>query len=153
MSASDISSDQSIRPYQIVLDTNVLVTAFRSRLGASYKLLTLLKDTRWQVNLSAPLVLEYEEVLKRPGLAAGFSNETIDAFLDGLCAISNQHDIFYLWRPLARDPDDDFLLELAVRAQADFIVTYNTSDLVSATQFGIALVTPKEFLQRMGELA
>jgi predicted nucleic acid-binding protein len=54
---------------------------------------------------------------------------------------------------LARDPDDDFLLELAVRAQADFIVTYNTSDLLAAAQFGIALVTPKEFLQRMGELA
>lgn len=146
-------NDQSVRPYQIVLDTNVLVTAFRSRLGASHKLLTLLKDTRWQVNLSTPLVLEYEEVLKRPGLVGGFSNETIDVFLDGLCAISNQHDIFYLWRPLARDPDDDFLLELAVRAQADFIVTYNTSDLLPATQFGIALVTPKEFLQRMGELA
>ena len=148
-----MSNDQSIRPYQIVLDTNVLVTAFRSRLGASYKLLTLLKDTRWQVNLSTPLVLEYEEVLKRPGLVAGFSNEAIDVFLDGLCAISNQHDIFYLWRPLARDPDDDFLLELAVRARADFIVTYNTRDLAPATQFGIALVTPKEFLQRMGELA
>lgn len=35
----------------------------------------------------------------------------------------------------------------------DFIVTYNTSDLLAATQFGIALVTPKEFLHRMGELA
>ena len=148
-----MSNDQLNRPYQIVLDTKVLVTAFRSRLGASYKLLTLLKDTRWQVNLSTPLLLEYEEVLKRPGLVAGFSNETIDVFLDGLCAISDQHDIFYLWRPLARDPDDDFLLELAVRAQADFIVTYNTSDLAPATQFGIALVTPKEFLQRMGEPA
>jgi predicted nucleic acid-binding protein len=74
-------------------------------------------------------------------------------FLDGLCAISNQHDIFYLWRPLARDPDDDLVLELAVRARTDFMVTYNTSDLLAATQFGIALVTPKEFLQRMGELA
>lgn len=150
---NDQSNDQSIRPYQIVLDTNVLVTAFRSRRGASHKLVTLLKDTRWQVNLSTPLVLEYEEVLKRPGLVTGFSTEAIDVFLDGLCGICNQHDIFYLWRPLARDPDDDFLLELAVRAQADFIVTYNTSDLLAATQFGIVLVTPKEFLQRMGELA
>ena len=141
------------RPYQIVLDTNVLVTAFRSRRGASHKLFTLLKDIRWQVNLSTPLLLEYEEVLKRPDLVTGFSYEIIDVFLDGLCAISNQHDIFYLWRPLARDPDDDLVLELAVRAQADFIVTYNTSDLLAATQFGIALVTPKEFLQRMGELA
>jgi putative PIN family toxin of toxin-antitoxin system len=139
-------------PYQIVLDTNVLVAAFRSRRGASSKLLTLLNDPRWQINLSTPLVLEYEEVLKRPDLIEGFSNEAIDTFLDGLCAIANQHDIFYLWRPLARDPDDDFLLELAIRAQADFIVTYNASDLLPAAQFGIALVTAKEFLQQMGEL-
>jgi putative PIN family toxin of toxin-antitoxin system len=112
----------------------------------------LLNDPRWQINLSTPLVLEYEEVLKRPDVIEGFSNEAIDTFLDGLCAIANQHDIFYLWRPLARDPDDDFLLELAIRAQADFIVTYNASDLLPAAQFGIALVTAKEFLQQMGEL-
>ena len=139
-------------PYQIVLDTNVLVAAFRSQRGASSKLLTLLNDPRWQINLSTPLVLEYEEVLKRPDVIEGFSNEAIDTFLDGLCAIANQHDIFYLWRPLARDPDDDFLLELAIRAQADFIVTYNARDLLPAAQFGIALVTAKEFLQQMGEL-
>ncbi|MFL6231182.1 MAG: putative toxin-antitoxin system toxin component, PIN family [Pyrinomonadaceae bacterium] len=111
------------RPHQIVLDTNVLVAGLRSRRGASYKLLTLLNDPRWQVNLSTPLVLEYEEVLKRPGLVAGLSARSVDVFLDGLCAIANRHDIFYLWRPLSPDPDDDLLLELAVSAKADFIIT------------------------------
>ncbi len=52
-----------------------------------------------QVNLSTPLVLEYEAVLKRPGMIKGFSDAAVDTFLDGLCAIANQHDIFYLWRP------------------------------------------------------
>ena len=80
--SNDQSNDQSIRPYQIVVDTNVLVTAFRSRRGASYKLFTLLKDTRWQVNLSTPLVLEYEEVLKRSTLVTGFSNDSVDVFLE-----------------------------------------------------------------------
>jgi putative PIN family toxin of toxin-antitoxin system len=140
------------RPYQIVLDTNVLVAAFRSQRGASNKLLSLLNDPRWQINLSTPLVLEYEEALKRPGMIEGFSDAAIDTFLAGLCAIARHHDIFYLWRPLAHDPDDDFLLELAIRAQADFIVTYNASDLLPVAQFGIALVTAKEFLQQMGEL-
>lgn len=140
------------RPYQIVVDTNVLVAALRSQRGASYKLLTMLNDARWQVNLSTPLVLEYEEVLKRPDTPAGLSHTAIDILLDGICSIARRHDIFYLWRPLAKDPEDDFLLELAVRAQADFVITYNTGDLLAATRFGIALVTPKEFLQRIGEL-
>lgn len=131
----------------------MLVSAFRSQRGASYKLVASLRDARWQVNLSTPLVLEYEEVLKRPGIIEGFTDAAIDTFLDGLCAIANRHDIFYLWRPLADDPDDDLLIELAVVAQADFIVTYNKNDLMAASQFGIALVTAKEFLHEMGELS
>jgi predicted nucleic acid-binding protein len=112
------------KPYQIVLDTNVLVSAFRPQRGASYKLLTVLKE--------------------RPGMIEGFSDSAIDAFLDGLCAIANRHDIFYLWRPLARDPDDDLLLDLAVRAPGS-IITYNARDLLPAAEFGIALVTAKSF--------
>ncbi len=53
------------RPYQIVLDTNVLISGLRSSQGASYKLLTLLNDPRWELNLSIALVFEYEAILKR----------------------------------------------------------------------------------------
>jgi predicted nucleic acid-binding protein len=54
-----------INPYQLVLDTNVLLIALRSNRGASYKLLTILNDRRWQLNVSTTLVFEYEEILKR----------------------------------------------------------------------------------------
>ncbi len=52
------------RILQIILDTNILVAAFRSRRGAANLLLDKLKDSRWQVNVSTPLLLEYEDVLK-----------------------------------------------------------------------------------------
>jgi predicted nucleic acid-binding protein len=51
--------------YQVVIDTNVLVAALRSRRGASFRLLDLLGDSRWQANLSVALALEYEQVVKR----------------------------------------------------------------------------------------
>jgi predicted nucleic acid-binding protein len=57
-----------------------------------------------------------------------------------------------MWRPIARDPDDDFLVDLAVKARADFIITYNLKDLRPATQFGIRVVEPKLFLEIVGEL-
>jgi predicted nucleic acid-binding protein len=44
--------------YQVVIDTNVLVAALRSNRGASHRLLRLVGDDRWQINLSVPLVLE-----------------------------------------------------------------------------------------------
>lgn len=139
-------------PLQIVLDTNVLVSGLRSQRGAAYKLLRMLNDQRWQINISTALLLEYEDVLKRPGMVPGISDQAIDVFLDGICAIANRQNIFYLWRPLANDPKDDFLLELAVRSNTDFLITYNKRDLRAASQFGIRLVTAKEFLEYVGEL-
>lgn len=54
------------RKFQVVIDTNVLFAAVRSRRGAFFRLLSLVGDERWQMNLSVPFFLEYEEVLKRP---------------------------------------------------------------------------------------
>jgi putative PIN family toxin of toxin-antitoxin system len=132
------------KPYQLIIDTNVLVSGLRSPRGASYQMLTRLKDDRWQINLSVPLILEYETNLDRP---------TIDRILNNICAISNHHKIFYLWRPTAKDPNDDFLIDLALKAQADYIITYNQKDLIPSTQrFGLQIVTPKEFLQLVGDI-
>jgi putative PIN family toxin of toxin-antitoxin system len=141
-----------MKTYQIILDTNVLLAGLRSQRGASYKLLTILNDNRWQLNISTTLVFEYEEILKREQMQLGLSYEDIDNVIDALCAIANKRNIFYLWRPLLNDPDDDFLLDLAVEAQADYIITYNQKDLQPAESFGIKVVTPLQFLQAMGEI-
>lgn len=137
---------------QIILDTNILVAAFRSRRGAANFLLDRLDDSRWQVNVSTALLLEYEDVLKRPEMNDFVSETDVDIFLDGLCSISECRDIFYLWRLLAKDPNDSFILELAVRVNADFIITYNAKDFPAAADFGIKLITPKEFLEFTGDL-
>ncbi len=50
---------------QIVLDTNVLVTAMRSRRGTAFKLLSRVGSNDFDIHLSVPLVMEYEEVLLR----------------------------------------------------------------------------------------
>jgi putative PIN family toxin of toxin-antitoxin system len=141
-----------IPPYQIVLDTNVLLAGLRSNRGASYKLLTLLNNQRWQLNVSTALIFEYEEVLKKERTQLGLSLDDINTIVSTICAIANCRTIFYLWRPTALDPDDDFLIDLAVECQADFIITYNKRDLRSAERFGIQLVTAKEFLQIVGEI-
>ncbi|NET55947.1 MAG: putative toxin-antitoxin system toxin component, PIN family [Symploca sp. SIO2E6] len=90
-----------MQPYQIVLDTNVLLAALRSNRGASYKLLTLLNDSRWQLNISTALIFEYEEVLKRERKQFGLNLEDINAIISSICTIANQRSIFYLWRPIA----------------------------------------------------
>ena len=67
-----------INSYQIVIDTNVILAGLRSKNGASYKLLSILNDKRFQINISATLIFEYEEILKREKKQIGLTNEEID---------------------------------------------------------------------------
>jgi putative PIN family toxin of toxin-antitoxin system len=128
---------------KIVLDTNVLVTALKSSKGASFRLLSMAQDDFFALQVSTTLVAEYEAVLKR-GLLA-LSEQQVDDVLDYLCARAAHHKIYYLWRPVLKDPGDDFLLELAVKAQAR-IVTWNVADFKRAQPLGVLVQTPKEFL-------
>jgi predicted nucleic acid-binding protein len=68
------------------------------------------------------------------------------------CARGRENVIRFLWRRTLPDPDDDFVLELASAGGCQFIVTHNIRDFVGAERFGIALVTPGEFLRTIGEV-
>ena len=107
---------------QVVLDTNVLISAFRSKRGASYALFEKLGDPRWKTNLSTTLILEYEQGLKNEFTRQGQDLAVADAVLDVLVLASNARRIFFRWRPTLPDPKDDFLLELAVASGSEFIV-------------------------------
>jgi len=62
------------------------------------------------------------------------------------------HKIYYLWRPFLKDPMDDMVLELAVVAKCNAIITYNQRDFVGVEQFGLKVITPKQLLERVGLL-
>lgn len=136
----------------IVLDTNVIISALRSKRGASAKLLPLVGTDRFHTHISVPLILEYEEVLLRQRASLGLSPEDVTDFMDGLSTLAHHHKIYFLWRPYLRDEKDEMILELAVVAQCDFIVTYNLRDFAGAERFGIEVITPRDFLERIGEL-
>ena len=135
--------------YQVVIDTNVLVAALRSSLGASYRLLDTLEMGQWQPNISVAVALEYEEVLKRSTVNPGMSLQDVDDFMDYLLSRANLVPIFFRWRPALRDPDDDRILEVAVRSKA-MVVTFNHRDFEGAEQFGVHVMSPAEFLAMLG---
>lgn len=134
----------------IVIDTNVIVSALKSKLGASNMLLTLIGTKKFELNTSTSLILEYEDVIKR--LLKNFTIKQIDNFLDYICLESRHIKISYLWRPVLKDPNDELILELAVAAKADYIITYNVKDFFNVEKFGIKTLIPKEFLQLIGEI-
>ena len=136
----------------IVIDTNVMVAGLRSRRGSAFRLLTLVGTVQFDIHLSVPLVLEYEEVLLRELPHLQVSRTVVEDVLDFHCTVATRHRIFFLWRPYLPDPSNDMLLELAVTARCDFIVTYNTRDFISIERFAIRAIEPGELLRYIGAL-
>jgi putative PIN family toxin of toxin-antitoxin system len=137
---------------RVVLDTNVLVAALRSRDGASNHLLRAVAQRRIVALSSTALFLEYEAVLKRPEqrLAHGLDFDKIERALSHLAALCEPVDLEFAWRPQLPDPDDELVLAAAVNGRADVIATFNIKDFESgASRFGLKVLTPGQILKGM----
>ena len=132
---------------KVVFDTSVLVAAARSRHGASHALLSRLPNAHFQPVVSVPLFVEYRAVLLRPANLLQRPASQAEGFLDHFLAASHLQEIFFLWRPGLPDPNDDVILELAVAAGCRYIVTHNLRDFRGTESWGIAAVTPSDFLK------
>ena len=136
---------------KIVLDTNIIIAALMSRRGASFRLLSLIGRNQFDIVISVPLVLEYETVAKRlSGDKIRLSHAQIDDVLDYICKVAIHQRIYYLWRPVLSDPQDDQVLEVAMNAGADAIVTFNVRDFARANQHDVDIMQPKLFLEQIG---
>ena len=133
-----------------VLDTNVIYAALRSDRGASYQILIALEQQRFQMVLGTTLLLEHEDILKRPDSQLAITHTEIGVVLDYFCSVALQQSVHWLWRPWLKDPKDDHLLELAMAASCPLIVTRNTKDFKNISLFGISVVTPAAFLNLIG---
>ena len=137
---------------RVVLDTNVIYVGLRSSRGASYQILLGIEQEKFQIVLGTTLLLEYEDVLKRPETKLLLTNEEVDTVLDYLASVATLQTVHRLWRPWLRDPKDDHLLELAVAANCPMIVTHNIKDFKNTQSLGVQAITPAAFLQQIGGL-
>jgi putative PIN family toxin of toxin-antitoxin system len=136
---------------RLVLDTDVVVAAFRSPSGASASLIELALDGEIVLLATVALALEYEAVLTREEhlLACASSLEQMDRRVRSLIALCEPIYRAYRWRPQLRDPADEMVLGAAVNGGAELLVTFNRRDFGSApAAFGIDCLLPREALER-----
>jgi putative PIN family toxin of toxin-antitoxin system len=132
---------------RVVLDTNVLAAAARSRQGASFALVSAIPAAEFQPCLSVGLYTEWQEVLTRPeNLPPGRTSEDALGFLRYLASQSHLQEIHFLWRPFLPDADDDMVLELAFAAGCRHIITHNVRDFRGSEQLGVTALAPRDFL-------
>lgn len=135
---------------RLVVDTNVFVAALRSADGAAREVLRRWLAGHYDVCMSLPLFAEYRDLLGRHAL---FATSPLDlqereALFHALMAASRLVDVYFLWRPNLPDEADNHVLELAVAASAQAIVTHNTRDFRRAElRFpNLTVRTPAELL-------
>ena len=135
---------------RLIIDSNVMTSAFRSRFGASFALIDLVRRERIRLLATPPLFLEYEEVLKRSEQLAvsHLSPADVDTALDALAGLVEPVDTHLSWRPQLSDPDDEMVLEAAINGRSDALVTYNAAHFrVAAGRFGVRLARPVDILR------
>lgn len=143
-----------------VIDTSVLERALRSTTGPSFKILEAIIEGKFEITANAALALEYEEVLSRPDHRAAHwcNDKQFKALLDVIMARLVYAPAYWRLRPVyerpdraARPPDenDQMVVEAAVNAGADVIVTGNVKDIAPAAErYGVETLSPTEFLAR-----
>ena len=114
---------------EIVVDTNVFVAAMRFEGGASREVLRRALVGRYRPVFGNALWLEYEDVLGRDLWTPTTTAEERLRVLAALVSVGRWVTISYGWRPNLPDEGDNHLIELAVAAGADAIVTFNVRDL------------------------
>lgn len=129
-----------------VLDTNVLLAALRSRQGASFEIVSRYRRGEFALLLSNTALSEYDEVLKREGQNLGLVVDTVDRFLNALCAGAVSFQTSSFWKPSLPDADDEAFAQLALEAKVDYLVTFNQRHFPADRLPAVQVVSPKEFL-------
>jgi putative PIN family toxin of toxin-antitoxin system len=141
---------------RVIVDSNVLVSAFTSAEGASRQVIRQVLNGEAEALISLPLFAEYEAVLGRPEtqrrcpLTATQQTQLLDAFLSRTRLV----EVYYRWRPNLPDEGDNHVLELAVAVADAPIVTFNRRDFRSGElRFpGIVVQTPGAWLKSRASL-
>jgi putative PIN family toxin of toxin-antitoxin system len=140
---------------RVVLDTDVVIAAFRSKTGASRALLDYAVQRRLVMVVSVPLLFEYEAILKRDSqrVAHGLNDTELERALQLITQACDLQPLHFLWRPQLQDVADEMVLETAINGRVDMLITFNQRHLhAAAERFKLRCVRPAEGLLELEKL-
>lgn len=131
---------------RIVLDTNVLVSALLSPLGAPAQVWSLVEQGVVQVCVDQRILLEYHDVLSRPEFKIPTHEvNTILAFIEDEAEVVMPKPLPLL----TSDRDDQKFVEVALAAHASYLVTGNLKHFSGLHKYSLHVVSPRGFLEEL----
>ncbi len=129
----------------VVLDAGVFVSAAVTPAGVASRIVTAGIEGRFEYLLCPLLAGELTDVLARPKVARLVSDEYRHRFLAEVLAAGQDVNDPAEIPAVSRDPDDDYLLALAVEHHAERIVTGDT-DLLDIVDPPVPVTGLRAFL-------
>ncbi len=130
---------------RVVLDTNIVISALIGK-GNPRRILELIFSYKATVCLSEATIAEYVDVISRPKFRRypEFSEAAV-------ATLKNLRSMALLVKPARQldvclDPDDNKFLELAVEAEAAYLISGNKKHFPAESYKGVRIVSPAEFL-------
>ncbi len=128
----------------VTLDSNIYVSAFEFG-GICARLMGMARAGDFRLDLSDPIIDEVLTVLREDFHWNGY--RVHDAW-QRMLSLGKKVTPSESLQVILEDPDHDRVLECAVTASSDYIIT-NDKDLLRLKEYaGIRIVTPAQFLKR-----
>ena len=136
-----------------VFDTCVVVSALRSKNGASNEVLRLALLGEIQAVCHYKLLSEYRDVLFRMVRRGEliFSRDQVERLLAAFVTAAQEIEVRFLWRPNLPDEADNFVYEAAFAASPATIITHNLRDFRRPEMRwpGVMVKTPRQVLSEV----
>ena len=136
---------------RVVIDTNVLVAGLIGGKGPNREILRYCFKGILQPYIGNALYSEYQDLLSREEIQAlcKQTSVTLAEFLVDFSSVCNPVEVWFLWRPNLKDEADNHIIELAIAANVEYIVTNNISDFAQneLQHVGHKVITPPELLR------
>jgi len=135
---------------KVVFDTNVIVSAALKEQSLPALLLSLGLEAKVKFFVSTELINEYQKVLLRPRLKLNKKDcmELIERIQEKALMIHPKKTLSIL----KADEPDNRILECALEAKADFMITGNKKHFPFEQFKGTKIVSPREFLIHLGDI-
>ena len=136
----------------VTLDTNVILAALLSQAGASHLILKLIIEEKLNLALSTPVVLEYDDVLRRKEILEklNISSSQVEDVIDLLVLLADKYSIYFRLRPNLLDENDNLFVECAFTSNSHYLITSNIKDFKRGElkSYPFKVITPGDFYYR-----
>jgi len=112
----------------------------------------LILEEKLNIALSTPVVLEYDDVLRRKEILEklNISSDQVEDVLDLLILLADKYSIYFRLRPNLLDENDNLFVECAFTSNSHYLITSNIKDFKRGElkSYPFKVITPGDFYYR-----